>query len=801
MYGWVLKRPQVPILALFFGFLLYWFRFYFSALSIPSVDLPGHINIIENFRKVIFEGRLVFYDPSAFTGWPVLVFDGPIPYILGALLSFALDPISSESARLATHLIMAFGCALIPLSFWYALRPLAHEMLSEMQDQSLREGLIALASVVFSFWFINHDEQWFGIGAAAITNIGLYAQLYGVHALLLFIGALLRVIVRSDARLDLKLSLALLLLLLSHLFSSVFAIFLAGLCWLWFPASRSAIFKSLIFGFGLAAFWFLPFLYFLPNFAPLDIIRPEHDFFKLLFRYPWNSILKSLSNWRYLQIDRLDPIHLFAPLLLLSICFLEPLRRKKLNMALLAMGFAAILFFSSGFVASSLPLGLHYYRFLAFIFLLFSLLLTSLSLHFMTYSKFSRWATGAILCASLLTLVCLPHEELEKVKFNSSPLSLRDQNQVIEYFKAQPFKGRVYVEYLSDYEKFPWLSAHYITSRIFKESGFEAIVHVFIQRTIAYRMLVAGMHFMNAKAWHTALLFTDHAQWDYDSIIAQFKSFGLTHIVAATARFVDALKPYAIEPMVKIGPYTVVQIAKAPMPQVEGLNKIPLGYLDLKGNLPFQLVEYYFYARKELWSKFELIDLTHQASLPKMIEYSLVNIEGGSRGTQTLNSMLNFSKIIRLNYTRHFNLDHYHVDYPRNFELDQYNELERYLTNWLKLPELLSRYAELGDLRRNETAVPKLLPKLSWAADWQSLQLSNLEAGKLYRINYSYFPYWWSGDGVILRGMQERIFFVPNSSEAALRFDASTHWIVIVGYLISLIFGLLALWQGRIALE
>ncbi len=58
--------PNVDLIFLLGGsiFLFYWFAGYLLGGEVPSVDLPGHIAIIEALSSSLSSGKLFFYDPT-----------------------------------------------------------------------------------------------------------------------------------------------------------------------------------------------------------------------------------------------------------------------------------------------------------------------------------------------------------------------------------------------------------------------------------------------------------------------------------------------------------------------------------------------------------------------------------------------------------------------------------------------------------------------------------------------------------------------------------------------------------------
>src|SRR5205823_5228474 len=105
--------------------LAYWYRLYFSAAALPSVDLPGHVAMVERLADELRSGHLVFYDRAWFTGGSVFQFYGFLPELVAALLSIPLRAFSDHAAQLAVNLLLVAGCAALPWSMVFSIRALS----------------------------------------------------------------------------------------------------------------------------------------------------------------------------------------------------------------------------------------------------------------------------------------------------------------------------------------------------------------------------------------------------------------------------------------------------------------------------------------------------------------------------------------------------------------------------------------------------------------------------------------------------------------------------------------------------
>ncbi|HFD11030.1 MAG TPA: hypothetical protein ENJ32_00965 [Crenotrichaceae bacterium] len=772
------------ILAIIAGFIIWWFRVYFTSEAVASVDLPSQISLTKQLKEQLLAGHLSFYDPTTFTGWPAFQFYGFFPSLVAACGAYLFSFFASDPVILSTHVLLVFGAALLPFSFYFAGLPLAQDLIGYDNDLPLHyRWTLALMSSVWCFWFLNHDQQWYGIGAAAPMTIGLFSQLFGWHFFLLHLGILLRYLRTGLTRYSILLSMSYGLLLISHTLTFVFSSFIVLLCWFWFSQYRWKLFTIHLTGIGLVAFWFVPFISLMGDFTTYSIVRPKGDFLELFFRYPLYGLLRSIHTWFSGEFKLINPINLINALLFITLFYHQKISKTGLLWMLFIFILLALTLFSSGFVATSFPIGLHYYRFLGYCFILAVLIACVIPL---VYLRKEDNLTTAIITA--IAIICfaatiaLPHEKRKLIQANSTNTHLAVQNQVLDYFKDIPEKGRVYVEFLKSHKRFTPLARHYLSSQLYEFSGFESVVSSHLQETISYRMIVASVQMLGAKTYNSALLFKKNAQLDDRANIELLKSFGITHLVAGRSRFYRRIKRFAVLEPVKIGNYYIIQIQQPPTDKITPVNKQVIGFLDLKGNLPFHLIEFYFYSRRQLSKNFELIRLENRNAIPAGLDGLLINHDEDklqlSEKWKTDNQY-----VIEINFSKHYLLDHYKPHYPHNVEIDAYHDVEDYLDKEAGLLKVFKQFGEFADagLSSNEN------PELIWSDDKQTIYLNNLKPEQIYRINYSYFPYWQSQNGKVLRGSGERMFFIPNQPSATLKYSKWGFISTAIGYLLTLI--------------
>ncbi len=791
-------EPPHIILFVFFLFLIFWFRFFFTSLPLPSSDIFFHISTIEKLRLQWYKGTYSFYDPSAFTGWPALQFYAFLPFLITALISYLLDPFSNESVRLTVHSVIVLGTSALVFTLYYASKPFVEDLFNNFDNETLRGKkkyvylFLSIAICTLGYWFINHDYQEYGVGIAAPLNVGLYGQVFGWHALLFYVGSVGRLITKGSTRNLVIFSLAIPLNFLCHTLTAVFAIFLGFLSFMWFGESRRLISKGHLVGFGLLGFWLVPFLAFSSDYTIYHTIS-RGDFLEILLGYPLYSFLETSKLLIKGEFVLINYTQILVWFLLITAILNHKIEGGNLLKAFLVFSLISLVLFSSEYIILSLPIGLHYYRFYGMIFLLLVVLLSVVSL---TWLKFiyerrilEKEFTAVYIAIFLVCLsfnVAIPHFQIDAIKNNEAIIEqqFRGKERVLDFFKNEKPGARVFFEYLNDYKKFPpVLSHHYLSDNLNRRTGDESMTDVLLLSP-SYRFVVESLTLLGARTYKPATLF-DPATIDLnkDTLIEQLKSFGVTHIVAGTPEFVSNVSGYAINEPVRIGPYYIIQIQDTPFEKIRPAEKQLVGYIDLKGNLPFRLMEYYIYFHKKLTTNFELIELRNRKSIPKQIKTFIVNSSPHSKKLIELQKRLENDNVIELNYENSaFKIDHYNPYFYPHVERKLYTNISDYLDESL-LNKLIN---DINYSTRQMSPERSSNPIFSWTNGNQSFRLTDITPGTVYRINYSYFPYWHTKDGQIFRGSGDRIFFIPEKKEAVFvytRIYSISTWI---GWLITI---------------
>lgn len=788
------RYGAILILSFFVAFLTFWFGPYGSASSVLAVDLPGHVALVMRTARQLDQFRVLFYDRWWFSGWPAFEYYGFLPYVVTALFAKFLGLLTRDPSRLAVMLTLLAGCAALPLSLYYASLPLAREVLgvaSGKTEGALR--LLALICCALSLWFLNQPLDWFGIGAGSLWHGGLFTQVFGWHLGLLFLGALYRFLLEPDPRRAGILAIACALLLLTHGLTGLFFLWLGILALLRFEGHRVLLASALGLGFALTALVTLPFLATSQSFTTTSIYPPQGDFLELFFKYPLRSLVETFRQWARGVFIPLDLTYLFLWVLTVGALASGSVRRTRIVSSFFVFSLLSIICFSSVFVSASIPLGIHYYRFHAYTFLLLTQLCCVVPVAFLRdlqspegSAPLARIARSVIVGGALLAILSSSMVSSLRgtgITRADERLSFRQQYEVLQFLGAKKAQagtpgnaGRVMFEYFRDRELFRFLSPHFMSSRLGRAAGRESVNGLMIQSSLAYEFPATSLHALGAEVYRNAPLDDELHELNRETALQQLRDLGVSDLVLSSKGLVQELESHLSTAAKWIGPYAVLSIASTAPPLIAENRKELIGYDDRAGTLPFKYVEFYFYTHPQLYRRFEVIDLVTTESFPMPLAARLINQD--DRATEVVEDGGTVPQIT-FTISPAAGINPMVNRYSVTPERDAYLRASRVFESAV-LPVLTGM-----PVREESNLAAASVPTLSFEDLGQTMKLEGLQPGALYRINYSYFPYWVSGDGDVIRGSAERIFFRAVSESARLTYSRWSSRAVLGGGIVS----------------
>lgn len=774
-------------------FLMFRYHTYLTAAPVPSVDLPAHAALVQRLHEQLGHGRLFFFDTAWFSGWAAFDTYPWLAHLFAAVIGGALATFTNDPWRLAVHLAILGSIAVLPLSLDRAIR--ACLCRAAGTESSRERSLRALTAGVLAFWFLDHPRgsAW-GIGAAAALQMGLFPQALAWNLLLLYFAEVAAAVAgRGRARTS-RLAWAFAGLLLTHTLTAAFAAALALVAAALAPGSR----RTLAAGHGLpllcTAFWWLPLASHLGTSTLVHIEPAQGDVLRLLFVYPVADLARALFSG-VVTVE-------FTPVLLLLaavVWVVDPrLRRQRPAGTLMAALIVVTLAVGSGFVAASFPVGLHYYRFFAYAVLLSLPLLGAVPVYLGRRARAASRPVARAACALLaaallagaLSDAMLPQPVLARIGRIDPAVRYREENAVLDRLASGANRGRVLFEYFSDPDRFPVPSPHYMTARLWRRTGRETWNGLLIQGSLAYAVLArsaeaAGLHMYRVPR------FPEARDLSAGGAVAVLRDLGVTDIVAATPRAVSSLRRHASGPVQREGRFSIIPIAPGAPPLVRPVELPVVAYSDAAGTLPFKIVELYFYSRDATADGLALLEVSSGQPLPPG---TAVILSSGTR-EQTLAvlkdaAMKSQPEIVALDFPGAPLLDHYRFEYTISPDGRLYAAAKQRLDE-RALPVLL-RTARAGGAATAGNLADDVRPSVRWSAEEQDFVVDGLQPGRLFRLNYTYTPYWRSDEAAIYRGGAERTYLVPTTSRARLSFRRYADTAATTGTLASL-FGIAAL--------
>lgn len=758
------------------------FSYLFTSNVFQSWDLHSHVTLVGRLREQIVFGNLSFFDRWWFTGWPALSFYAPGTHLLAALLSQGLMALGfQESDQLAVNILLAISLSLFPLTLLrVCLRISSSESSSELTTDEVdarREspggGLyLGLFCCLYSLWFLGHPAKHYGVGVDAAIPLGLFPQVLSWHLLLLIFGELFSPsprIQESVNRKDIvscRFSFYLALLALCHSISFLFILGVIALRYLWSPERVKLIFATFI-GVLLSSFWFVPATHWGAAFCPSDKIPSAGGLFSLLFPDSFAVLFRSALSLDFLSVSWLPMFSVLS--IFLSLPKSENGVSTNLQKAWVIL---TVLCFclSSDYFGLTMPLSLHLYRFLI-PGLLLSLPLMSLRL--------SHWVGGARLKVVLLPFILLmcgqeishfpaiPENKPRKEEF-------AQESEVLRLLRSseENRSERVFFEHQGRPDRADMRSPHYLPARLERESDRETVNGLFVQSSLSQAFPSFASKRLKIHTYNSKLPIGLTQESKPEVLVERLKDFGIRDLVLEA----NAPPPSWATAVAEVGPYRVVRIpGELPQP-LQASSKILLGYLDLDGNRPFREMESYFYGSDELWQKFSLIDLNGVDNFPRAISFYLVSGDGATGKLSIPGKAFHIPK-----KSLRVPVDFITWDKEKEGEILSESELQKEIS---RLRELLSLSAPTFSPSQksdshSENDVPSgnrntsIRPTLHWSENDQEITLEGLKVGEMYRLNYTYLPYWTAQGANLFRGDAERMWIEAKAPEAKLRYTGS----------------------------
>ncbi|GEM_PF-5594481 len=322
---------------------------------LPGWDTVPHFYLFEKFLELAQGGTINGYDAGQLGGSTLFYFYGPLPFFIGALITFVAGAAITDF--FAWRLFLFLVIIAFPLVFWFFAKTFVHR----------KVGWLAILLALF-YLFYPQIFRGFGIGASAVLTGGLFTSSLGALFSLLFFACLEKT---RETKKRVYVVCSILSFAATVLSSPMIAVFLAFLWVVYVLSIRNKNWLSVqaaifVYGVLLVLFFALPIVVF--NFYQsakpqsflnaggllIDLAAP---FLSLLTQYK-NAAAPFASVWNSF---------LFAASLIIFIFFVygfNRLRKNEKYRALRNLFIAVIVLqIASNFFVHLFPgLTVHYYR-------------------------------------------------------------------------------------------------------------------------------------------------------------------------------------------------------------------------------------------------------------------------------------------------------------------------------------------------------------------------------------------------------------------------------------------------------
>jgi hypothetical protein len=758
--SWLSRGPLV----LGSVFLVCFYADFLVAGPVASVDLPGHVRLVEELSRSLLRGTLFFYDWQSYAGWPAFQSYGFLAYLLTVPVRLCATPFFSAPAWFAVNLCTVLIYAALP---WSVAR-LASRLAPRTALGTAGPAGVATMAVVFTFWFLNLEEPESSVGVGATTGLtlGLYPQVWSWNIALWLVAAVYDLGARASRRTISVAALLLSALLFTHTLSFCFVTFFCLLLALCLSCLRSFL-VALALTAGLAAFWLLTFLLAMQGYLFTFILPFKEDFFSIVLRYPVRELSAALWALLHGEFIPFNPSFLIVGGLLLSGLLSESLRHTRSLSAYGVALFGSLLFFSSQYVQLNLPLSLHYYRVLGILSLLLVPLVVAIASRVglpadPQEGEPARWGLkGRGIIFWVVAALCFGGTALFPSSYWLHRKELTDrasfaaEDSMLHALRANQPSGRVLFEHITSSEQ-GIAVPHYMASE-WEGMGRESVNGLILHTALCSNFVALAVSALHGGVYRGEIPITlGILDLPPPEAVARLSALGVSTVVGRSEAFRAAIRPFATS-ITQVDPYWRADLAAPPAPLLETVDRPMVGYLDRSGRVPFKSFELFHYARSALFEKFSIVDLGGR-EIPAAALSGLI-VVGGSPDSVPQTAI----PTLRLVAPSPDVLHHYAIPKEPNPERREFVKVEQLFlgVDW---PSFTAGLAVHGP-----AASARSTPRLQ--LEPEAATLTDLVPQRWYHLHYSYYPLWKAGGAQLFRGDAAQMFVLPSVPSVALRFS------------------------------
>jgi hypothetical protein len=745
-------------------FLVWFYADFITAGPVVSVDLPGHVRLVQELSRSLLRGTLFYYDWKSYAGWPAFQSYGFLAYLLTVPVCLAATPFVSEPAWFAVTLCTVLIYAVLP----WSVAHLASRIAPRKALGPAGPAGLATMAVVFTLWFLNLEEpdSSVGIGATTGLTLGLYPQVWTWNIALWLVAAVYDLGTMASRRTIAIVALLLAALLFTHTLSFCFvAVFclLLAIC----LSCLGSFLAAVALAIGIAAFWLVTFMVAMQGYLFAFILPFKEDFFSIILRYPIRELGAALGALLHGEFIPFNPSFVVIGALLLSALLSESLRTTRSIAAYLVALFGSLLFFSSRYVQLNLPLSLHYYRVLGILtLLLIPLVVATASRVWLPADQAPgrpgiagiRWRRITFWIAVALCLggtALLPSSYWLHRKELTDRASFAAEDSMLHELNATQPAARVLFEHNVSSEH-GMAVPHYMASE-WERMGRESVNGLILHTALTSNFVALAVSALNGEVYRGEIPITlNIVDLPPAQAVARLSALGVSTVVGRTEKFRSTITGFS-ESIEDLAPYWRADLAARPAALLEAVERPVVGYVDLSGRLPFKSFELFHYCRSELFGHFSIVDVRGR-------EIPIEALSGLIVVGESADSFPRYSiPTLDLTAPSRDVLHHYAIPKELNPERGYFVKVEQLFlgVDWQSF---------IGRLVvRSPPASATGVPRLHTGPE--RVTLTDLVPQRWYHLNYSYYPLWKASGAELFRGDAAQMFLLPTSPSVTLRFS------------------------------
>lgn len=695
-----------------------------------SDDLAGHIALV--LRIAANDGVPWFYDRAWFSGFAAFEFYGFVPHwIASQLLAWFGDGWSG--ATKTVHAVIAASIVLLPFSCWLFVR--GWQLKGNDHAWVLAGGVVVVMAL-----FLTVMEPETPAGIRFIVTAGVFGQLPGWVLMFVYLGVLGRALARGRTT-NLPLVLFFSLVIATHPLTAVGALLVGSVLLASYGGWRPTVAHGIAMAGTSAWFWF-PVVIWSSKYGAGGPYSGDATLLSLLMD-GWLDVLNGLSVSAWVLLAEL--LIMTTLVAAVSFAFFRSNATSRATVLLLLVG----LLLAGTELPEAFPLALHYDRLVVMLAVVTALMaVVAVTESLPALPKYSNAViSGALLCVGAqVTLVSLDtHPWLSSGTLGG----YYDEQRLFRHLQNLSEGSRIFLEYAKQRSDRDVEPGKLVESRLWNLAGQETVNGVLIQSSRPFQFYTTATAALGGHMFGVTPVDGAFFTLDEEGITDLFRRNSITHVVSSNDDLARRLMDVeGIRRVAATGRYGI-HVIEDPREYLVPIEEPVIGYVDLKGNLPFRYMDMFVEFRESLSGRIRLVSLAPDEIKTVSVDGLIINMErdAGSMDWRWMDRP-DGRQVPVLGI--HFEPSRRPRFYGRTskHEKRRYTLVAEYLWS-TEFEQLVHAFAK----RETEDGSPgDSNPKFEWSDNNQQVNFTDLSPGEWYEFAYSFFPAWRADNAVLRRG-------------------------------------------------